>query len=65
MTEAEDEELEDNEERDPLADEEIEVTEEKIHNENEGDYRYTEEVWLDMRFENISVNYMHNLQLPC
>jgi hypothetical protein len=45
MTQAEDEELENNEETDPFAYEHIEISDDEIHDEYECDYNEAEKIW--------------------
>jgi hypothetical protein len=63
MSQAEEEELEDYEEPDPFAYEHVEIADDEIHHEDEGDYDDTEDVRRDVVLQYVSVKYKHGSNL--
>jgi hypothetical protein len=63
MSEAEDEELENDEETDAPGDEHIEITDDEIHDEYEGDYNETEEIRRYVVLQYVSIKYKHGNSL--
>jgi hypothetical protein len=63
MSQTEDKELKDYEEIDPFVDEHVEITDDEIHDEYEGDYDDAEEIWRYMGLQYVSIKYVHDNSL--
>jgi hypothetical protein len=65
MTEAEDEELENDEETYPFVYEHIEISDDEIHDEYEGDYDEAKEIGRYVAPQYVSIKCKHGSKLVC